>query len=56
MAYFHQNYFSAKYYHPNYWSTGVAVIVAAVKRKVRGLWSLKGTKFKARNIVKGEVK
>jgi len=55
VAYFHEKYYSAKYYHPNYWSTGVAIIVA-VKRKIRGLWSLHGTKFKARNIVKGEVK
>ena len=55
MAYFHEKYYSAKYYHPNYWSTGVAVI-APVVRKIRGLWSLHGIKFKHRNIVKGEVK
>ncbi len=49
------SYWAKSYWYGGYWHP-IGDGIAAVVRKVKGLWSLHGISFKHRNIVKGEVK
>ncbi len=49
------SYWAKTYWYGGYWHPA-GDAVAQVVRKIRGLWSIHGTMFKHRNIVKGEVK
>jgi len=49
-SYWAKTYWTGVYWHP------AGAVEEVIKRVKKGLWSLHGTMFKHRNIVKGEVK